>query len=157
MLDIALRFADFAEATLPVVDRMTGATLRVHLLDVIRREAIGRVEDRAGDLAGARDVAVGFVDLAGFTALSEEAAIQEVGSVAGRFERLVADAAEPPAWLVKLLGEARRRGLRPRAAQLGRGALGRPARARRSKRDRCPSSIERSPALLAGRDRGPAG
>ena len=42
--DLALRLADFAEATLPVLDRLTGAVLRLHLLDVIQREAVVRLE-----------------------------------------------------------------------------------------------------------------
>ncbi|HEX5782811.1 MAG TPA: adenylate cyclase regulatory domain-containing protein, partial [Solirubrobacteraceae bacterium] len=35
--DLALRLADLAEAMLPVLDRLTGAVLRLHLLDVVQR------------------------------------------------------------------------------------------------------------------------
>ena len=45
--DLALRLADIAEAVLPVLDRLTGAVLRLHLLDVIQREAVVRLEATA--------------------------------------------------------------------------------------------------------------
>lgn len=46
--DLALRRADLAEATLPVLDRMSGAVLRLHLLDVVQREAIVASALRSG-------------------------------------------------------------------------------------------------------------
>ena len=102
--DLALRLADFAEAVLPVLDRLTGAVLRLHLLDVIQREAVVRLEG-GGRLAGAREVTVAFADLAGFTALSDRLAIEDLGRIAGRFEELVTAVAEPPVRLVKVLGD----------------------------------------------------
>lgn len=102
--DLALRLADFAEATLPVLDRLTGAVLRLHLLDVIQREAVVRLEGE-GQLAGAREVTVAFADMAGFTALSDRLAIEDLGRIAGRFEELVTAVAEPPVRLVKVLGD----------------------------------------------------
>lgn len=103
--DLALRLADLAEAMLPVLDRLTGAVLRLHLLDVVQREAVVRLEGDSGRLAGARDVTVAFADLAGFTALSDRLAIEELGRIAGRFEELVTAVAEPPVRLVKVLGD----------------------------------------------------
>jgi len=102
--DAALRLADFAETMLPVVDRITGAVLRLHLLDVTQSETVMGLED-AGGVAGARDVTVAFADLAGFTALSDELSIEELGRVAGRFEHLVNSLAVPPVRLVKVLGD----------------------------------------------------
>ena len=103
--DLALRLADLAEAMLPTLDRLTGAVLRLHLLDVIQREAVVRLEGDSGRLAGARDVTVAFADLAGFTALSDQLAIEDLGRIAGRFEELVTGVAEPPVRLVKVLGD----------------------------------------------------
>jgi len=103
--DLALRLADLAEAVLPVVDRLTGAVLRLHLLDVIQREAVVRLEGDSGRLAGAREITVAFADLAGFTALSDRLAIEDLGRIAGRFEELVTAVAEPPVRLVKVLGD----------------------------------------------------
>ena len=103
--DLALRLADLAEATLPVLDRMSGAVLRLHLLDVVQREAIVRLEGDSGRLAGAREVTIAFADLAGFTALSERLPIEDLGRVASRFEELVLDLAGPQVRLVKVLGD----------------------------------------------------
>jgi adenylate cyclase len=99
--DVALRLADFAAAMLPVVDRITGSVLRLHLLEVTQSETVLSLD---GEVS-APDVTVAFADLAGFTALSDEASIEELGRVAGRFEDLVTDVAEPPVRLVKVLGD----------------------------------------------------
>ena len=102
--DLALRLTGIADAVLPVLDRLTGAVLRLHLLDVIQREAVVRLEG-GGRLAGARDVTVAFADLAGFTALSDQLAIEDLGGIAARFEELVTTVAAPPVRLVKVLGD----------------------------------------------------
>ena len=102
--DVALRLADFAVAMLPVTDRITGAVLRLHLLDVVQSETVLGLESTGG-VTGTREISVAFADLAGFTALSDELSIEELGRVAGRFEDLVTDVAEPPVRLVKVLGD----------------------------------------------------
>jgi adenylate cyclase len=103
--DLALRLADLAEATLPVLDRMSGAVLRLHLLDVIQRETVLRLEGDSGQLAGSHDVTIAFADLAGFTALSERLPIEDLGRVASRFEELVLDLSGSEVRLVKVLGD----------------------------------------------------
>lgn len=103
--DLALRLADLAEAMLPLLDRLTGAVLRLHLLDVVQREAVLQVERDTGQLAGAHEMTVAFADIAGFTALSERLAIESLGELAARFEALVTRVAEPPVRLVKVLGD----------------------------------------------------
>jgi adenylate cyclase len=103
--DLALRLADLAEAMLPLLDRLTGGVLRLHLLDVVQREAVLRVERGTGQLAGAREMTVAFADMAGFTALSERLAIESLGELAARFEGLATTVAEPPVQLVKVLGD----------------------------------------------------
>jgi adenylate cyclase len=102
--DLALRLADLAEAMLPILDRMSGAVLRLHLLDVVQRETVLRLE---GDerLAGSREVTIAFADLAGFTALSERLPIEDLGRVASRFEELVLDLSGAHVRLVKVLGD----------------------------------------------------
>jgi adenylate cyclase len=104
-VELGVRLADFAEAVLPTLDRMAGAVLRAHLLEVVRGEAITRLEREAGQLAGARTVTVAFADLTGFTALSDRLAVEALGDLAGRFELLVAELAEHPVRLVKVLGD----------------------------------------------------
>src|SRR5215207_8339981 len=103
--DLALRLADLAEAMLPTLDRLTGAVLRLHLLDVVQREAVVRLEGDTGRVAGAHEMAVAFADLAGFTPLSERLPIEELGRVAARFEDLVLDVSGAPVRLVKVLGD----------------------------------------------------
>jgi adenylate cyclase len=103
--DLALRLADLAEAMLPVLDRLTGAVLRLHLLDVVQREAVLQVERDTGLLAGSHEMTVAFADMAGFTALSERLAIESLGELAARWEALVTRVAEPPVRLVKVLGD----------------------------------------------------
>jgi len=103
--DLALRLAGLAEAMLPLIDRLTGSVLRLHLLDVVQREAVLSVERDTGRLAGARVVTVAFADMAGFTALSERLSIEALGELVARFEALVVAAAEPPVRLVKVLGD----------------------------------------------------
>jgi adenylate cyclase len=66
-------------------------------------EAIAPV---AAPAAERRLVSVLFADLVGFTALGESVTVEELGSVAGRLNRLAADALEPPVRIVKLIGDA---------------------------------------------------
>ena len=103
--DLALRLADLAEAMLPLLDRLTGAVLRLHLLDVVQREAVVRLERDTGRLAGAHEMTFAFADMAGFTALSDRLAVEQLGHVAARFEELVVGVAAPPVRLVKVLGD----------------------------------------------------
>jgi adenylate cyclase len=98
--DVALRMADFAEAMVPLLPRLTGAVMRLHLLDVVQEETIANL-----DVTGTREVAVAFADLAGFTALSDEVGIEELGRVVGRFEDLLTGLVAPPVRLVKVLGD----------------------------------------------------
>jgi adenylate cyclase len=89
----------------PIVPSLLGLALRAHLRDGIRREMVSQGERKAGRLADTRDVAVGFADLVGYTALGYELSSAELGSIAGRYGRLAADAAVEPVRLVKLLGD----------------------------------------------------
>ena len=103
--DLALRLADLAEAMLPLLDRLTGSVLRLHLLDVVQSEAVLRLERDTGRLAGARAMTIGFADLAGFTALSERLSIESLGELAAKFEAHAIAVADPPVRLVKVLGD----------------------------------------------------
>ena len=103
--EIAVRYAGLASMLVPQLDRMVGGVVRLHLLDVVQREAVGHAERATGRLSGGRTVAVAFADLAGFTALSERVDVEELGALAGRFEALAARVAEAPVTLVKVLGD----------------------------------------------------
>src|SRR4051794_8224528 len=61
---------------------------------------------RTTDLDRVRDVVVAFVDIVGFTDLSERLPPERLGAVAERLERAAIRAARPPASFVKLAGDA---------------------------------------------------
>src|SRR5439155_1109642 len=69
-------------------------------------EVLSAAEREAGRLPGARDVAVGFADLVGFTRIGEEVPPDELGRVADRLETLAAERIAPPVRLVKTIGDA---------------------------------------------------
>jgi adenylate cyclase len=104
--DAGLRFADMARGLTPSLGPLVETPLRRHILELVRREVIGRAEIMAGELPGARDVTVAFADLVGFTSFSAGTSAEEVGDLAGMLERLAGEVAEPPVRLIKLIGDA---------------------------------------------------
>lgn len=86
----------------PFLDAM-GAILRRHLVAT----AAGTWSIDAERTATSRQVAVGFIDLVGYTALARTLAPGELGSLIGEFEQLTTDAAARHAGrVVKLIGDA---------------------------------------------------
>ena len=69
-------------------------------------EAINSAERSGGRLPGAREIAVCFADLVGFTRLGEEVPAEELGQLAVRLEALTTEVVEPPVRLVKTIGDA---------------------------------------------------
>jgi adenylate cyclase len=104
--DLAQRFAAAAEHMMPLVGPTLVYALQAHMLEQIRRDVIGTADLASGEIRGAVDLAVGFADLVEFTRLGEEIAPEELGSVAGRFEEMAIEVAEPPVRLVKMIGDA---------------------------------------------------
>ena len=80
--------------------------LNAHLRHAVRTELLQVTEQATGELPGARDVAVCFADLVGFTRMGEEVPPDELGAVAERLERLAADVVELPVRMVKTIGDA---------------------------------------------------
>jgi adenylate cyclase len=72
----------------------------------MRQVVIGQAELQSGRLPGAQEIAVGFVDIVGFTRLGEDTAPEDLGAVVRRFERAVSECAEEPVRLVKTIGDA---------------------------------------------------
>ena len=56
-------------------------------------------------MPGGRAVAICFADMVGFTSLSEQLEIEELGEVTQRFTDLAGEVAEPPVRLVKTIGD----------------------------------------------------
>src|SRR6478735_9539123 len=104
--DLAHRFAQAAEFMLPLFAPILTYTFQAQMLEQIRRDVIGAADLESGEIRGTTDLAVCFADLVEFTRLGEEIAPEELGSVAGRFEEMASAVVEPPAQLVKMIGDA---------------------------------------------------
>jgi len=104
--DLALRLAAAARTLLPLVGPALAYGLQTHLIEQIRRDVIGATDLASGEVGGATDMSVVFVDLVDFTKLGEQIPVEELGMVAGRLEEIASAVAEPPVRLVKLIGDA---------------------------------------------------
>jgi adenylate cyclase len=103
---LAERFAAMAGMLTPTTVPIMEQTLKLHLRQMLSSEIARAAERRDGSLPGAREVAVGFGDLVGFTRLGEDVPPDELGAVASRLEDLAADVMVPPVRIVKTIGDA---------------------------------------------------
>ncbi len=104
--ELAKRYAAAVEQMYPLVDPMITSILTLHLRHATQAEVVNALERSGGELPGAREVAVSFADLVGFTRLGEEVPPDELGRLAARLEALAGEVAEPPVRLVKSIGDA---------------------------------------------------
>ncbi len=105
--DLGLRYAEIARETAPLLGPTLEYVLNQHLVEQIRGDVISRAELQSGQLLpDARDMAICFADLSGFTRLGESAPVEEVGAVAGRLAVLASEAAGGPVRLIKTIGDA---------------------------------------------------
>jgi adenylate cyclase len=105
-LELAQRYAAQVHMILPLVGPMIVQMLSQHLRNMVQSEMVGAAERLSGQLPGARDQAVAFADLVGFTRLGEEIAPEDLGSVAERLFSITREVVEPPVRLVKTIGDA---------------------------------------------------
>jgi adenylate cyclase len=103
--DLGLRMVDFANALMPHVSKMLQGPFELHLAEIVKHEAIGRFERERGVLPGARPVAICFADMVGFTRLSEQMDIDQLGEVQQRFSDVAGETAVSPVRLVKTIGD----------------------------------------------------
>lgn len=89
-----------------VIGPMVDSLIRLALRHSFETEAINAYERAAGTLPGARDVAVAFADLVGFTRLGEQVAPDELGQIAVRLADLARDLVTSPVQFVKTIGDA---------------------------------------------------
>jgi adenylate cyclase len=105
-----IEFAEAAEAAARASVPFSGPLVQGLLLAQYRHmyeaEAISAAERAAGSLPGARDVAVTFADLVGFTQLGETLPPEQLERLASRLAELAEDIAVPPVWFVKTIGDA---------------------------------------------------
>jgi adenylate cyclase len=104
--DLGLRYAETLRNLGPLAAPTLEQMFNLRMREQMREAVISQAELQSGKLAGAQPVAVGFVDIVGFTRLGEDVSPDDVGAVVRRFERAVADAVEPPVRLVKTIGDA---------------------------------------------------
>jgi adenylate cyclase len=104
-LEVGRRFA----AAAPHMRELTGPILQyafnLHLLELVRRDVLGRGDLSAGQLPQA-DIAVCFADMVGFTKLGERLETEQLGGLGRRLGELAAAISRPPVRVVKLIGDA---------------------------------------------------
>jgi adenylate cyclase len=105
-LELAQAIEVLAHDADPVLGPMVDALLRLALRHSVETEAINAVERSAGTLPGAREVAVAFADLVGFTQLGEQMPPEDLGLVAFRLADLAHEVVASPVQFVKTIGDA---------------------------------------------------
>jgi adenylate cyclase len=105
-LELAQRYAAGVREVMPLTGPMISQMLHQHLRNMVQSEMVAEDERLSGRLPGARDQAVAFADLVGFTRLGEQIAPEDLGSVAERLFTITRDVVEPPVRLVKTIGDA---------------------------------------------------
>jgi adenylate cyclase len=104
--ELAARLEVVAGNLLPLAGPWLEYVFGLHMREALRQEVITAEQLASGQLGAGRDTAVAFADLVGFTELGETIPSEELGSVAGRLSRLAEEVVEPPARVVKEIGDA---------------------------------------------------
>jgi adenylate cyclase len=103
--DVGFRFAEIAEALIPVLGQTMQYTFGQHLRESVKQAMISNADLEAGALPGSSEIAVSFADLVDFTKLGERSEVDEIGEISGKLAEIAADIAEPPVRLVKMIGD----------------------------------------------------
>jgi adenylate cyclase len=104
--DLGLRYAEALRHLGPLAAPTLQQMFNLRMREQMRQGVITQAELQSGQLPGTQPIAVGFVDIVGFTRFGEEADPDDIGAVVRSFERAVADAVDPPVRLVKTIGDA---------------------------------------------------
>jgi adenylate cyclase len=104
--DLGLRYAETLQNLGPLAAPTLEQMFNLRMREQMREAWIGQAELQSGRLAGSQPVAVGFVDIVGFTQLGEDVDPEDLGAVVRGFERSVAGAVDAPVRLVKTIGDA---------------------------------------------------
>ena len=103
---LGLRYAQAAEHLIPLLTPLLGYVLGVQFRDEVKRSYIMPAELSAGQFDNAREVAICFADLVGFTRLGERVAPRDLSSAGRRLTDIAVAIARPPVRLVKMIGDA---------------------------------------------------
>ncbi len=104
--DAAERLALIAQELTPAFGPVLMAAFTAQLRASVARGVLGRDELSSGRPAAEQVLAVCFVDMVGFTRLGVELEVLELGTIARQLARLAATVAQPPARLIKTIGDA---------------------------------------------------
>jgi adenylate cyclase len=103
--ELARRFAAVASDLVPLNTPWMEYVFSLHLRQMLRSEAI-TLQERTDGRGDARETAVAFADLVGFTELGQTVDVDELSDIAAKLSRMAGDLAEPPVQLVKEIGDA---------------------------------------------------
>lgn len=104
--EAAERLAAATRTLMPAVGPTLEYFFARHLLEWIRTDVLGRDVLASGRVGQARETAVAFADLVGFTRLGGSVAAEDLGSLARRLEVLAEHAVQQPVRVVKTIGDA---------------------------------------------------
>lgn len=104
--DLGFRLAEVARTLSPVLGSTMEYVFERHLHELVRQAVLSQEEVESGRVQNAQEVAVGFVDLVGFTKLGERLDVGQIGEVSGRLTEVATSIARSPVRLVKTIGDA---------------------------------------------------
>jgi adenylate cyclase len=104
--ELAQRLEGVSQILLPLAGPWLEYVFGLHMREALRQEVVTAEQLATGRIGAGRDCAVAFADLVGFTELGETIPSEELGSVAGRLSRLAEEVVDPPAKVVKEIGDA---------------------------------------------------
>ncbi|HEX9177326.1 MAG TPA: adenylate cyclase regulatory domain-containing protein, partial [Mycobacterium sp.] len=105
-LELAQAAEAMARQTDPVLGPMVEDLLRLALRHSFQTDAVNATERAAGALPNARDVAVAFADLVGFTRLGEAVGPEPLARLASGLGDRAREVAQDPVQFVKTIGDA---------------------------------------------------
>lgn len=106
-LEVAKAHEEIVRTVIPMLGSMIRDILFVQLRRVLEGEEVNATERAAGvALPGARQLAVAFADMVGFTRLGEAVPPEELVGLVERLADLAHEVVNPPVRLVKTIGDA---------------------------------------------------